>query len=92
MRPIAALTKEDAKRLLIQAQIKQGVPEKTAKSYASHLYSVFIRHGWVLVGRDEFALAMHAVSSQELLKAKNVGKSALERIEKALEMMHRHRH
>ena len=88
MQPIVRLTNEEAISYLVKTQLDLQVAQRAAKGYASQLFNNFIRQGWVLVGRDEFALAMHAVSSAELLHAANVGKTALERIEITLERLH----
>lgn len=92
MQEVLKLSNEETIRLLIQAQLSLRVPEKSAKSYATHVFSVFIRQGWVGVGQDEFSLAMHALSSRELLKAPGIRKLAIPRIEATLELMHSKRH
>lgn len=89
---IRTLTDHATIQFLIKAQVQLGGTEKSASSYATQIYHIFIRKGWVLVGMQEFAVALHAVTTRELLSAERIGKIAIPRIDLAIALMHGNRH
>ncbi|MBP9699776.1 hypothetical protein KBD71_00675 [Candidatus Woesebacteria bacterium] len=89
---IRKLTDHATIQFLITAQVQIGCTEKSSISYATQMHNIFIRQGWVLVGTEEFAVALHAVTTKELLSADRIGKIAIARIDRAIALMHGSRH